>query len=233
MDTADLPGPEPIDGVLFDLHSTLVDQGAASDWVAFAWQHAGREGDPARQLGDASYARLVDWADRVWEHAREIDPDSRRDLDPGAHREVFEALVARAPEVDPALTSALYATLLEAWFPYQDALPVLRALHDRGVRTALVSNIGIDVTTLLARSGMRDLLDAVVLSYDVGVVKPQTEIFAEALQRIEVPAHRALMVGDSWRDDAGAVDLGVRTLLLPRSRGPAHGLELVLRLVAG
>lgn len=39
------------------------------------------------------------------------------------------------------------------------------------------------------------------------------------------------MVGDSWRDDAGAAALGIRTLLLPRTTGPVHGLDAVLRLV--
>ncbi len=39
------------------------------------------------------------------------------------------------------------------------------------------------------------------------------------------------MVGDSWQDDAGAAAIGVRTLVLPRTDGPEHGLDLVLRLV--
>jgi hypothetical protein len=38
-------------------------------------------------------------------------------------------------------------------------------------------------------------------------------------------------VGDAWRDDAGAAALGIRTLILPRTDDPSHGLELVLRLV--
>jgi FMN phosphatase YigB (HAD superfamily) len=41
------------------------------------------------------------------------------------------------------------------------------------------------------------------------------------------------MVGDSPDDDTGAARLGVRTLILPRTRGPVHGLEVVLRLVGG
>jgi hypothetical protein len=39
------------------------------------------------------------------------------------------------------------------------------------------------------------------------------------------------MVGDAWQDDAGAAALGVRTLILPRTDDPSHGLELVVRLV--
>jgi FMN phosphatase YigB (HAD superfamily) len=41
------------------------------------------------------------------------------------------------------------------------------------------------------------------------------------------------MVGDNPHDDAGAALLGIRTLLLPRTSGPRHGLDVVLRLVDG
>jgi HAD superfamily hydrolase (TIGR01549 family) len=221
----------PIEAVLFDFHSTLVDQGDAATWLALAWEHAGRGGDPAEVLGAAQVTELTAWADRIWERARDVDPDSRRDLDPASHRSVYDTLVEQAPHVDAELADALYATMLETWIPYDDTIPVLRELAARGVRTALVSNVGIDLRVVLERAGLGDLLDEVVLSYEAGVVKPDTVIFAAALERLGVPPQRALMVGDSWRDDSGAAQLGIRTLLLPRTSGPAHGLELVLRLV--
>jgi HAD superfamily hydrolase (TIGR01549 family) len=233
MEPRPVPAAAPIEGVLFDFHSTLVDQGDAAEWIRLAWRHAGRDDDPQRGLGTATLARLERWADRIWEHAREIDPDSRRDLDPAIHREVYDAVVRDVPQVDEELATALYATMLDTWIPYDDAVPVLRALRDRGVRTALVSNAGVDVRVVLERAGLDQLLDAVVISHEHGIVKPSAEIFSEALTRIDVPAERALMVGDSWRDDSGAAQLGIRTLLLPRTTGPDHGLELVLRLVGG
>jgi HAD superfamily hydrolase (TIGR01549 family) len=233
MSRADRPSvATPIEAVLFDFHSTLVDQGDAATWLALAWQHAGRDGDPASVLGAAQVAELTAWADRIWERARDVDPGSLRDLDPGSHRSVYDTLVEQAPHVDAELADAMYATMLETWIPYDDTIPVLRELAARGVRTALVSNVGIDVRVVLDRAGLGDLLDEVVLSYEAGVVKPDTVIFAAALERLGVPPERALMVGDSWRDDSGAAQLGIRTLLLPRTSGPAHGLELVLRLVA-
>lgn len=226
-----LGGAEPIEGVLFDFHSTLVDQGYAPQWLELAWAHAGRTGDPGSELGANGAAQLLGWIDRIWERAREVDPTSRRDLGAEGHREVYDTLMEDLPEIDADLADSLYEVMLETWIPYDDTVPVLRELHARGIRTALVSNIGIDVRHVLARSGLSDLLDAVVLSYEAGVVKPDVAIFAQALDLIGVSAERALMVGDSWRDDSGAAALGIRTLLLPRTKGPAHGLELVLRLV--
>jgi HAD superfamily hydrolase (TIGR01509 family) len=222
---------EPIEAVLFDFHSTLVDQGDAATWLALAWEYASRDGDPVDVLGAPQVEELIAWADRIWERARDVDPENRRDLDPVGHRSVYDALVEQAPHVDADLADAMYATMLETWIPYDDTIPVLRELAARGVCTALVSNVGIDVRVVLDRAGLGDLLDEVVLSYEAGVVKPDTDIFAAALDRLGVAPERALMVGDSWRDDSGAAQLGIRTLLLPRTTGPAHGLELVLRLV--
>ena len=67
-------------------------------------------------------------------------------------------------------------------------------------------------------------------SYEVGAVKPQPEIFARA-DLLNMSAGDALMVGDSWRVDARAAAVGIRTLILPQTSGPSHGLEAVLRLV--
>lgn len=225
--------PQPFEGVLFDFHSTLIDQGAGRDWIERAWQHAGRAGDPAESLGAERAAEIAAWMDRIWEQAREIDPGSLRDFGPEHHRQVYDDVVKGVPEIDEDLARALYETMLESWIPYDDAAPVLRGLHDAGVRTAVVSNIGIDIRPVLDRGGLSELIDAVVLSYEAGVVKPEAAIFERALGLIGVAPERALMVGDSWQDDAGAARLGIRTLILPRTTGTSHGLDLVLRLVRG
>lgn len=129
------------------------------------------------------------------------------------------------------MADALYATLLDTWHAYADTVPVLTALRGAGVRTAVLSNVGVDVRHVLRREGIAELVDAVVLSCDVGAVKPDPPIFETALRALDLDAAEVLMVGDSGKDDAGAAHLGIRTLLLPRTRGPLHGLAAVLRLV--
>jgi HAD superfamily hydrolase (TIGR01549 family) len=95
----------------------------------------------------------------------------------------------------------------------------------------MLSNVGFDLSPTLARTGVDELLDGAVMSYAVGVVKPDPGIFQHALEVLDLPASEVLMVGDAWRDDAGAAALGMRTLILPRTDDPSHGLELVVRLV--
>ena len=222
---------DDIDGVLFDFHSTLVDQGDAAAWLRLAWRSTGRPGDPQAGLGRQRFGQILGWLDRIWEGARLVDPDNRRDFGPSLHRQVYDTLSRSVVGLDPELAAAVYETMLELWSPYDDTLPTLRALQEAGIKTALVSNIGIDVRPVLDRAGLAGLLDVVVLSFEVGVVKPDVQIFTYALDRIGVRPERALMVGDSWRDDGGAAQLGVRTLLLPRTTGPYHGLDQVLRLI--
>ena len=226
----DLAG-EPIEAVLFDFHSTLVDQGDAGRWLAHAWRHAGRPDTPAAGLGGQAAAELTAYLDRIWEHSRVVDPDNRRDLDPGIHRQVYDATMARQPHGDPALRDALYATLLDQWRAYDDTLPVLAAFRAAGVRTCVLSNVGVDLTPVLERSGILAAVDGVVMSYQIGHAKPDPAIFAHALDLLGCRAERTLMVGDSWRDDAGGGELGIRSLILPRTSGPVHGLGAVLRLV--
>lgn len=222
-------GPPPITAVLFDFHQTLVHGGSAAQWLSSSWDAVGRGADPTATLGAEGAGAAADFLDRVWEHAHQIDPGSTRDESPERHRAVFLETVAHCPGIDPDLAATLYDQMPRQWRPYADAVPVLDALRGRGVRTAIVSNIGFDLRPILERSGIR--VDAVVLSYEVGSVKPDGGIFEHALDLLEATPEESLMVGDSWRDDAGAAALGIRTLLLPRTSGPVHGLDTVLQVV--
>jgi HAD superfamily hydrolase (TIGR01509 family) len=220
----------PVRAVLFDLHQTLVDGGDTQRWLDLAWERLGRPG--AVELRDGvPPTELATWLDDVWQHAALVDPTGERDRNAAAHRRVFQETVAAAPGADPEMTAALYATLPDVLTPYDDTRPTLDALRSAGIRTAVLSNIGFDARPVLDRSGPLSLVDAVVLSFEVGLTKPDPAIFRWTLEELDVAPDEALMVGDSWRDDAGAAALGIRTLVLPRTRGPIHGLDGVRRLV--
>jgi HAD superfamily hydrolase (TIGR01509 family) len=225
------PEPGPIRAVLFDFHSTLVDQGNPVAWLELAWARAGRGTNPVDDLGVAGRDELASWVNRIWEHARDVDPANERDLSPVRHREVYDTLMERVDAIDEVLAHALYECMLETWIPYSDTIDVLTELRRRGVRVALVSNVGIDVRPVLQAGDMTHLFDAIVLSYEAGSVKPAAPIFQRALDLVGVAAQNALMVGDSPHDDVGAALLGIRTLILPRTSGQRHGLDVVLGLV--
>jgi len=184
--------------------------------LAGAFVSAGRAGGP---LPAAVPPELAD----VW---------ARRDLTAQANRLAYTGLAATvACDVD-GLPEALYGRLLDpaGWVAYPDTVPVLRALRAAGVRTALVSNIGFDLRPILAGIGLGDLLDAVVLSCEVGVCKPDPAIFRYACAAVGVAPAAAVMVGDTPAD-AAAVHAGCTALVLPADPpGSVHGLAKVLAL---
>lgn len=221
------PTPAPYDAVIFDFNQTIVRTRDVSAWLQSARQAL--EGLAAPDPD--SHRRQVDFLTDIWGHARTIDPAGERDLSSAAHRRITIETLTRLGGLDPALAVALYDTMSQQWEPFAEAPGVLRSLRARGIRLGLLSNIGLDIRPCLAAAGILDLLDAVVLSFEVGVTKPDPAIFAHTLAALEASATRTLMVGDSWQDDAGGAELGIRTLILPVTTGPDHGLDAVLRLV--
>jgi len=227
IDTA----PEPIKGVIFDFHATLVDGRDAGRWIDAALRRLAEDGSAKPELSADQIAGLREHLDQIWQHAHTIDPRSERDLSQDRHWDVFNRTVALFPGIKPDLIAALYAAMPDQWEPFDDTLPVLRELKSRGVRIVVLSNTGLDVRPLLDRVGAGGLLDGVVQSFEVGLVKPDPAIFVRALELLDVPGSQTLMVGDSPRDDVGGVSLKIRTLILPRTRGPMHGLGTVLQMV--
>ncbi|MBK9739628.1 MAG: HAD family hydrolase [Actinobacteria bacterium] len=221
------PSPEPVRGVIFDIHSTLIDQGSADEWLAAALAVA------PHPLDDTATAELVAFLDRIWEGARVSDPDSSRDLSFEAHSRVFHELIADGPSVDRTLANALYDVMLDGWHAYADTVPTLRALREAGVKVCLLSNAGVPIRRILDREGVSPHVDGVVLSYEVGCVKPDHRIFRAAVNLLGLEASQVLMVGDNANDDGGGASLGLRTLILPRTSGPVHGLSAVTALVLG
>ncbi len=221
------PKPGPIEGVIFDIHATLLDQGDADHWLDAALAIA------PHALSADERTELVAFLDRIWEGARIIDPQSTRDLSFENHSRVFHELIDAGPSVDRTLAVALYDVMLDTWHAYEDAVPTLTRLREAGIRICLLSNAGVRIRSVLDREGLTGLVDAMVLSFEVGFVKPDHRIFQAALDALALPAASVLMVGDNANDDGGGASLGLRTLILPRTEGRVHGLNAVTALVAG
>ena len=89
---------------------------------------------------------------------------------------------------------------------YPEVPAVLARLRAGGARLAVVSNWDVSLHDVLERTGLRALVDAVVISAELGVAKPDPAIFRAALERLAgARAAEAIHVGDSVEHDvAGA-----------------------------
>ena len=154
-----------------------------------------------------------------------------RDLAPHLHREAY-LHVLRESGVAHDQAEALYGLMIDPmnWTPYPDTADVLAGLHRQGIKTAVVSNIAFDVRPAFAAIGAADYVDAFVLSFEVGAVKPDAAIFEAALTQLGVPAEDAVMVGDSEEADGGAVAVGCRFALVdpvPTNQRPTGLIEAI------
>ena len=68
-----------------------------------------------------------------------------------------------------------------------------------GIKLAVVSNFDTRLRPLLASLGILHLFDAVVISAEIGVEKPNPTIFEAACQQLDVRPEAAVHVGDDRR----------------------------------
>jgi putative hydrolase of the HAD superfamily len=132
------------------------------------------------------------------------------------------ARILRASGVEPKpdlvreLVDKRRELLLSLGRLYDDVLATLRKLRSRGIKTAIVSNCDEDTRELLAELGVAALVDALVLSCEVGAEKPAPQIYQHALDQLGVTAGAALFVDDTAAYCAGAAALGIRAVQIVR-----------------
>lgn len=205
--------------VLFDLDDTLFDHaGCARDALA------------AVQGCDASL-RAMPFEALQRTHAtflEELHTDvmfGRVPLE-DARRERFRRLLAACgADAGDDLAARLAATYRDA---YRDAR---RAVAGAAALLAAVrprARIGIVSNNLLAEQqeklrtcALDRFVDALVVSEEVGVSKPDPAIFRVALERLDCAPAEAVMIGDSWSADiVGARSAGMHAVWFNPTRTP-------------
>jgi len=102
-----------------------------------------------------------------------------------------------------------------------DTVPFIEWLRSNGVLTALVSNCADTTRAQLTHLGVLPLVDAVILSCEVGSMKPYPEIYVTALEELGVAAVDAVFIDDQPTFCVGAEAVGIRPVQM--ARGEANG----------
>jgi putative hydrolase of the HAD superfamily len=121
------------------------------------------------------------------------------------------------------LFDALWHTFAEArrWRPRPGAAEVLQTLRARGYAVAILSNWDARLHAVVRELGWTPLLQAVLVSAELGVEKPDPRAFAIAAERLGASATAALHVGDSAAlDAAGALAAGWSAALVGGATHP-------------
>ena len=165
----------------------------------------------ARRLGaDVTALRTA-----YWQHRHAYDAD----LPAAAYWGRVAAAARPAAALDPSDLAWLIAADVASWSVYHDEVWALAArFRAAGGRTALLSNGGPEVMARVrADRPLEARFDAVVISYEVGLAKPDPRVFRLCLERLGLPACAALFVDDRADNVEAAARVGLQTL---RFEGP-------------
>lgn len=105
----------------------------------------------------------------------------------------------------------------------------LRQLRGR-VKTALLSNAGTGLRQTLKQERIEDAFDEVVISAEVGVMKPDSEIYRIALDRLGIEPQEAVFVDDSPANVEAATRLGMVGVQFTTSEALMHRLDELLKI---
>lgn len=201
------PHPPQIRAILFDFDNTLSDRQAAfrafcRDWVQHHFPQLPEDKlvDAVEQLLDSSCYGLRNTQAEVFETACRLLPWQAEGITPS-----FEDLSLFWKQSYPAHTVLL-----------TDAVHVLQALRQKGYRLGILTNGHSHIQNRkLDISGLRALVDDVVISGDEGIQKPDPEIFHRAALRLGVAPESCVFVGDHPKNDIwGGQNAGMRPIFM-------------------
>ena len=104
---------------------------------------------------------------------------------------------------------------------YEDTLNVLKVLKSRKISIGILTDVPYGMRKELVLrdiAPIRDYIDVVLTSVDVGYRKPRPEGYMQLLQELDVSKDEMLYVGNEEKDIIGANRAGVTSVLMNRER---------------
>jgi epoxide hydrolase-like predicted phosphatase len=125
-----------------------------------------------------------------------------------------------------------FKDLLEEFFAQDvldhDLIDYLRRLH-KTYKTALLSNAWDDLRQVIDEKWhFEDVFDAMIISAEVKLAKPDPRIFQLALGQLGVAANEAIFVDDFQRNVEAAMTVGMQAIRFQTSQQMRDDLELLL-----
>ena len=231
-----------IAAIIFDLDETLItDEDATRKALQQTASYAQKQSaiDPERLYRAAyTYAKKL-WqaaptfpycnslgisaSEGLWGYFEDSGPQWQElhDWVPGYQIAVWEHALAVQGYPNRLFAAHLAAVFREERLASQELFPETETvLHDlrSTYKLAILTNGAPDLQRKkIERSGLAHYFDAIVVSGEVGVGKPQPAVFNAVLGQLAIPAHATLMVGDSLeRDMLGAAQSGLKGVWVNR-----------------
>ena len=196
-----------IRAVLFDFYDTL----AHVDGAAIL---AGRR-EIARRAGVDEAAMAALWRDSAQE--RMLGTLG------GLEEQIGAMLRQLGRPAAPPLLRELAAVDRDSWRAavtlYPEARPCLHALKQAGYQLGVLSNCSCQAGYVIEEAGLDDLCDTLVLSFRLGLAKPQPEIYLHACSALDVSPRETVFVADGAFGELDAAQaLGIVAVLIEQER---------------
>mgnify|MGYP001800644614 FL=1 len=133
-----------------------------------------------------------------------------------------------AMEANGLTDPATRARLLELYWElaaYPEVPAMLKALKDKGLATAILSNGSPEMLNgAVASAGIGDTLDAILSVEDVGVCKPHAHVYDMVGNQLGGAREDVLFVSSNGWDAAGAAGYGFQSVWVNRTHEPIDRL---------
>lgn len=206
-------------GVLVDwggvLTTSLSD--SIAKWIAADRIDGGHYREVMRELIDHAYGGERENVVHALERGEMDGPAFERDL------------AARLLTVDgvPPVAEGLLDRMFAGFEPVEAMYDALRDIRGNGIKTCLLSN---SWANGYPRDGWDELFDAVVISGEVGMRKPEPRIFQHALDQVGLPGVECVFIDDLEANIVAARGLGIAGIHHRDADTTIAELESVLRL---
>lgn len=178
--------------IVFDIGQVLVD---------FRWREyikeLGFDETICEAVGNATV--LSDWWNKV---------------DLGYKKEEYEnGIKSEHPELKGELDQ-FFHDMKRMVEPFEYSKNWLKQLKERGYRIYLLSNYGNYTYHLqMVNFTFREHVDGELISYQVGVTKPDPRIYQLLLERFSINANEAVFIDDNQRNVEAAIDAGMHGII--------------------
>ena len=173
--------------VIFDMFETLITHFKST--LYFGKQIAEDMGIPEKKFRE------------IW------DPtDYDRTIGKMTLEEVFEQILKASDKYDPELVRRLAdkrtAAKVECFnHLHEEIIPMFETLKKQGYKIGLISNCYFEEATVIKNSVLWPYFDVACLSCELGIAKPEKEIFDRCVEELGVAYEECLYVGDGGSEE--------------------------------
>jgi len=189
------------------------------------------EGVLLKTEDDNLYLTVAKKLNAPYEKVREIffsDLNDKMDLGE-VTQDQFNAYVMDTLQISREKTALLEKVVDEESYIDKDLVRIITKLR-RDYKTGLLSNYSKDLRSKIENEwALGSAFDEIIISCEVGVIKPDPAIFSLMLERLGVKAEESVFIDDRIKNIDGAKKMGFHTIFFTNKEQAMEELTRILK----